>query len=196
MYWLDEERNVLGHVRPKLRVAVFGGSFNPPHMAHVQIIAWLLSTGHAEVWMVPCWRHMFGKRLAPFDRRMEMCRAAAGIFSRCSVLDIEGNLKGRSLMLRTIRALKADWPANHNIELSLAIGPDNWLVRDKWEGFDQLERECRIVVVGGDDQPRLPDIRSTLIRDRLAAGEDVEGLLPSGALSVIAKHGLYGYRKA
>lgn len=122
-----------------------------------------------------------------------MCAAAAGIFSRCSISNVEGALKGRSLMLRTIQTLKRDGKAT-NTEFSLVIGLDNWLIRDKWEGFDQLEKECRIIVVGKNDQPRLPDVRSTMIRSMLAAGEDVSNMLPKGVLSYIAKHGLYGCR--
>ncbi len=177
--------------RRKHRVAVFGGSFNPPHFAHQMIIAWLLSTEQVDhVWMVPCWRHMFGKRLVSFKHRFTMCEEAAGIFSRCSVHDVEKDLGGRSLMLRTIRALK-NYIIYRDFEFSLVIGMDNWLVRNKWEGFDLLEKECRIIVVGTDGQPRLPDIRSTTVRNMVAAGEDVSQLVPSGVLSHITKNGLY-----
>lgn len=178
--------------RPKTRVAIFGGSFNPPHFAHQSIIAWLLSTGQVDnVWMVPCWRHTFGKRMAPFKHRMAMCQEAARIFSRCSVSDIEKDLGGRSVMLNTIRALKA-YPVYQHMEFSLVIGWDNWLVRDRWEGFADLEKECPIIVVGKNDQPRLPDIRSTLIRDMVAAGEDISNLVPRGVAKYIANNGLYG----
>jgi nicotinate-nucleotide adenylyltransferase len=174
---------------------VFGGSFNPPHFAHQTIITWLLSTGQADsVWMVPCWRHMFGKRLAPFRDRLAMCEQAAAIFSNCSTHAIEGDLKGRSIMLRTIQTLKNYCVYKEAMEFSLVIGMDNWLVRDKWEGFDQLEKECRIIVVGRNDQPRLPDIRSTTIRNMLAAGEDVSGLVPAGVLSYIKQHRLYFHK--
>jgi nicotinic acid mononucleotide adenylyltransferase len=68
-------------------------------------------------------------------------------------------------------------------------------VRHKWEGFDQLEKECQIIVIGKDDQPRLPEIRSTMVRDRIAAGEDVSLMVPAGVLSYIEKHGLYLRKK-
>lgn len=178
---------------PKTRVAVFGGGFNPPHFGHISIIAWILGTEQANhVLMVPCWRHIFGKRLAPFQDRLAMCDMVATIFSNCSVHAIEGNLKGRSVMLRTIRALKANPINNTNVEFSLVMGLDNWLIRDKWEGFDQLEKECQIIVVGRDDQPQLPDIRSTKIRSLLMAGKDISSLVSARVLSYIRTHGLYG----
>jgi nicotinate-nucleotide adenylyltransferase len=137
---------------------------------------------------------MFGKRLVPFKHRMAMCQKAASIFSRCSVLDVEKDLGGRSLMLRTIQALKS-YPIYQNMEFSLVIGLDNWLVRDKWEGFDQIQQECRIIVVGKDDQPRLPDIRSTLVRNSIAAGESVINMVPDAVLAHIREYKFYGYQQ-
>jgi nicotinic acid mononucleotide adenylyltransferase len=141
-----------------------------------------------------------------------MCHQAATLFprSRCRICAIEKEIGGRSITLNTVRELKWRKPQELSIlvsphlhepylvklRFSLVIGLDNWLVRDKWEGFDQLEKECRIIVVGKGDQPRLPDIRSTMIRSMLAAGEDVSNMLPRSVLSYIAKHRLYGYRKA
>jgi len=193
--------------RPR-RIGLFGGSFSPPHFGHLSVVFWLLGTGKVdEVWMMPCWRHAFGKRLSPFKHRLEMCHQAATLFphGRCRICAIEKEIGGRSITLNTVRELKRRKPQELSISVSphlhepypvklrfsLVIGLDNWLVRDKWEGFDELERECRIIVVGKDDQPRLPDIRSTMIRNRLAAGEDVSNMLPKGVLKYIVEHKLY-----
>lgn len=187
---MDIDDRVHDHFRPKPRVAVFGGGFNPPHFTHQTIIAWLLSTGKADqVWLVPCWRHVFGKRLAPFRDRLAMCREAAGIFHHlCQVSDIERRIGGRSVMLNTLRELRSRHPGN---EFSLVIGEDNWLRRAEWVQFDVLEKEFPVLVVGRDCQPRLPDIRSTMVRSRIAAGEDVGDMVPAGALAIIRERGLY-----
>ena len=43
-----------------MRVAVYGGSFNPPHVAHAMVASWLLWTRLVdEVWLVPVFRHAF-----------------------------------------------------------------------------------------------------------------------------------------
>ena len=51
-----------------MRIAVYGGSFNPPHIAHTMVASWLLWTEMVdEVWLVPVYRHAFeqshGKKL-------------------------------------------------------------------------------------------------------------------------------------
>src|SRR5579872_1448859 len=61
-----------GAVRPT--VAVFGGSFNPPHVAHVLACALLLSVQQVDrVLVVPTFRHPFAKSLAAFEERLRMC---------------------------------------------------------------------------------------------------------------------------
>src|SRR3989304_1115288 len=59
-------------------VALLGGSFNPPHVAHMMAAYWTLATQEvSEVWLLPAYRHPFGKALAPFEDRVKMCELAA-----------------------------------------------------------------------------------------------------------------------
>ena len=61
-----------------MRVALFGGSFNPPHVAHQLAALYVLETAPVdELWFVPAFEHAFGKPLAPFDDRLAMCELAA-----------------------------------------------------------------------------------------------------------------------
>ena len=60
------------------RIALFGGSFNPPHIGHQMACLYVLETSSCkELWMVPTFRHPFDKALAPFEDRFEMCRRAS-----------------------------------------------------------------------------------------------------------------------
>ena len=60
-----------------MRVAVFGGSFNPPHVAHVLACALVLAVEDVErVLVVPTFVHPFAKPLAPYDERLAMCALA------------------------------------------------------------------------------------------------------------------------
>ncbi|MCA9612005.1 MAG: nicotinate-nicotinamide nucleotide adenylyltransferase, partial [Myxococcales bacterium] len=48
-------------------LAVFGGSFDPPHVAHVLVAAWAHATAGADrVLVVPAGAHPFGKKSASF----------------------------------------------------------------------------------------------------------------------------------
>ena len=107
-----------------MRVALFGGSFNPPHVGH-QLVALTVLETHAvdQLWMIPCFRHPFDKALAPFPDRLAMCALAMrALGERAQVCDIEGQLGGESRTLLTILALKKVHP---EVEFHLVIGADS-----------------------------------------------------------------------
>src|SRR6188508_3357294 len=59
------------------KVGLFGGSFNPPHVAHQLVALYVLETQLDEVWFVPTYSHPFGKPLVAYDHRVAMCELAA-----------------------------------------------------------------------------------------------------------------------
>src|SRR6185295_12282250 len=103
-----------------MRVAVFGGSFNPPHVAHQLAALYVLETQPVdELWLVPCFKHPFDKALESFEDRLEMCqRAAAALGPRVRVSACEQRLGGESRTLRTVTALIAE---NPGVEFSLVV---------------------------------------------------------------------------
>lgn len=181
------------------QVAIFGGSFDPPHCAHVMVVSWVLScTRCEEVLVVPVYEHAFSKHSAPFEARLAMCRAAFSCFGdRVEVLDIEARLPAPSYTVQTLRRLRADRP---DAGLTLVVGADIPAETDRWKDFDEVQRLARLLVVGragagsGGSGPIFPDVSSTAIREALAAGRDVSGLVPRGALDLIRAEGLYGTR--
>ena len=93
-----------------MRVAIFGGSFNPPHVGHQLVALYVLETAAAdELWFVPCWRHTFGKALEAFEDRLRMSElAAAALGARARVSDVEARVGGEmSRTLLTIKGLQA-----------------------------------------------------------------------------------------
>ena len=56
-----------------MRIALFGGSFNPIHNRHIELAEKVLKDNLADqVWIVPCGNHAFNKSLAPAKDRIEM----------------------------------------------------------------------------------------------------------------------------
>src|SRR5450432_1633002 len=76
--------------RAHVNVFIFGGSFNPPHIAHVLAVTYVLSTAEPDlVLVVPCYRHPFAKDLCPFEHRLAMCERAMGWLPRTTVSRVE-----------------------------------------------------------------------------------------------------------
>ncbi|MBM4395645.1 MAG: nicotinate (nicotinamide) nucleotide adenylyltransferase [Deltaproteobacteria bacterium] len=183
------------------QVAVFGGSFDPPHCAHVMVVSYVLAcTECDEVWVVPVAEHAFDKQSARFEARLAMCRAAfAPLGERVRVLDVEARLPWPSYTVQTLRELRAARP---DVDLVLVMGSDIPAEAARWKAFDEVARLARILVVGREGAPaaevvagpRFPEVSSTAIREALAGGRDVSALVPRGALEVIRKEGLYGAR--
>jgi nicotinate-nucleotide adenylyltransferase len=181
-----------------VRIALYGGSFNPPHVAHQLAALYVLETAPIDaVWLVPTFRHPFDKALLEFDHRLRMCELlAAPLGARVAVSDIERTLGGESRTLRTLRRLEADHP-DHRFRL--VIGSDLVPELASWYGVEQIEQAAPFLVVGragstGAGQVAMPAVSSTAIRAALAAGASVEGLLPRAVAGYIYEHGLYGAR--
>lgn len=178
-------------------LAVYGGSFNPPHLAHQMACLAVLETAPVDrILMVPAFRHAFGKELAPFDDRVEMCRIAAALFGGLvEVSTIESELgEGESRTFHTLAALKALHP---EASFRLVVGADVLHDKDSWYRWDDVVAMAPLIVVGrqgvaGDQHDlQLPDISSTEVRARLARGEGAEALVPRSVLDYIAGRGLY-----
>jgi len=179
-----------------MRVAIFGGSFNPPHVAHQMAALYVLETAPVdELWLVPAVRHAFGKTLAPFADRLAMCEvAAAALGPRVRVSAIERDLGGESRTLRTIRRLQQEHPGT---SFSLVIGADLLAEVPSWLGGAELQRTVPFIVVGragftgGDVPVALPAVSSRQVRAALATGGEVRGLVPRAVLDYISSHNLY-----
>src|SRR5690606_16381153 len=104
------------------RVAVFGGSFDPPHVGHVLAAAWVLSTRPLSRFLVmPAFDHAFGKVMASFLHRRRMAELAFADLSHVVVSDLEARLGGASYTVRTLERVREDYPG---WEIHLVIGSD------------------------------------------------------------------------
>jgi len=169
--------------KPK-KVAIYGGSFNPPHICHQITVLCLLETGAVdEVWLMPCFKHAFEKNLPPFEMRVKWCNVLGTVFNgKCLVTDIEKQLDSESRTIDSVKELEKLYP---DIEFSLVLGSDIRAEKHKWKMFDQLEQNYNIHWFGragqsdaADDEIILPDVSSTKIREMLRQGLDASKLVP------------------
>jgi nicotinate-nucleotide adenylyltransferase len=185
-------------------VALFGGSFNPPHVAHTMVALYVLETAPVDqVWFVPTWRHAFGKELAAYDDRVAMCAlAAAPLGARAEVSRVEEEVAnargGESRTLYTLDHLATTRP---ELAFRLVIGADILHEAAKWYRWDEVCRRAPLIVVGRGDveapptahvtELTMPAVSSTEVRRRLGGGLDASGLVSRAVLGYIDGRGLY-----
>lgn len=180
-----------------LRVAIFGGSFHPPHAAHVLSVAYVLACAEVDrVVVVPCFQHPFGKALASFDDRMEMCRRAFASLRDVEVSDVERALGGDSVTARTLEHLHAEHP---DWSMRLIVGSDVADELDRWTRPEVVRALAPPLVIAragaaahAEALPiAIPELSSSDIRARLASGASIAGLVPRSVAAWIAERGLY-----
>jgi nicotinate-nucleotide adenylyltransferase len=183
-----------------MRIAVYGGSFNPPHVVHGQVTSWLLASDLVdEVWLLPVFRHAFegtqGKQLAAFSTRVRWCQALArDVGPRVRVCEEESSLPVPSFTIDTLSHLMRVHPGH---EFRLVVGSDVLDQIDSWRDWGGIQAKFAPIVVGRqghpapDGVPVFPDVSSTEIRQRLGAGKSVSALLTPGVAALLVEEGAW-----
>jgi nicotinate-nucleotide adenylyltransferase len=184
------------------RVALYGGSFDPPHNGHVLLATWVLSRANPPVdalWLLPAAGHAFGKPLTPFETRVAMLeRAFSHLGPRVRVEPIEQTLPTPSYTVDTVRALLTQHP---HTEFSLIMGSDAYASRERWKEWTTLESLLggRILVIGREGSPSdgpppaitLPDFSSTAVRKAVHDQSPYWWMVPEAVQHLIESEGLY-----
>jgi nicotinate-nucleotide adenylyltransferase len=183
-------------------VAIYGGSFDPPHVSHVLAAVYALKIGGFDrVLVVPVFEHAFHKQLTTFAHRVRMCELAFAGIEGVEVSPIERDLATPSLTLHTLEHLAAVHP---QWSMRLLVGSDVLGETAKWHAFARVTELAPPYVVArpGYEHPDsraalLPDVSSTRIREALAAASDPEheallaASVPRIVRAYITEHGLY-----
>jgi len=185
-----------------MRIAVFGGSFDPPHTGHMMACYFLLGVhGADEVWLVPVFNHPFAKPLSPYEKRVEMCRLAAVPFrDRVKVDTIESEMgEGPVYTVDLLAELRRRHPEH---SFAFVVGSDTLAESRCWKDFDKIQTLAELIVLqrrGSADSGKktpflLPELSSTQIRNLLGSGSPADGLVPASVLDYLKKEGLYSRR--
>jgi len=178
-------------------VALIGGSFNPPHVGHLLAAHFVrAATACEEVWLVPTYRHPFGKPLQDFEHRAAMCRLLCEDASGwLLVSEAERELGGGG---RTVDLLEHLTAAHPDTRFTLVIGSDILQDLPHWKDFARIEQLAKVLILNraGHPSPRafgppLAQVSSTQVREALARGEDAAGVVPRRVLEYVQAHGLY-----
>ena len=172
-------------------VALFGGSFDPPHVGHLLAAAYVLATEPVdELWLVPVLQHPFAKPLAaPYDHRVRLCELLAAQLPRTRVSRAEEE----SGQARTVDLLEWLVQKHPGTRWALVLGSDLDAEKPQWKRFDRIEELSRIIPVRragyGGEGPAIPEVSSTQVRALLRSGADASRLVPRAVLQAIRDAG-------
>ncbi len=128
-----------------MKIALFGGSFNPPHNGHIHAIKKLAHLKEFdEVWIIPSAQHPFNKDLAPFKARVHMLELCLKNIKKVKIIKIENELPKPNKTIDTIHALKKEFPTH---AFSFIIGSDLLEEIRKWKDYKKIESEVEIIVM-------------------------------------------------
>ena len=196
------------------RIGILGGSFNPPHLAHLVCATEAADQlGLERVLLTPVARapHKESPSDPGADVRLELCRLAAAGDERLEVCDLEVRRGGSSYTVDTLRELHAGTPED---DLTFIVGGDIALGLPSWREPEAVLELATLAVAEREgsaradvakrlsasfpgarapvffDMPRL-DISSSQIRRRVAEGRSIRYLVPDPVAERIARGRLY-----
>lgn len=185
-----------------MKVALFGGTFDPIHHGHLILARDAVEQLEAErMVFIPAAQspHKLAREPAPAEVRLEMVRAAVEGEPAFEVDDAELHRAGPSFTIDTVEAWRERAPEAEFIYL---IGYDNVRELHTWRRIEELRKLVQFVVFGRDSLPpdevsgfpvlhRRIDISATEIRDRVARGDSIRYLVPEAVHAIIQARGLY-----
>lgn len=183
-----------------MRIALFGGSFNPIHVGHTVIASTIVNQGLAdEVWLMISPQNPLKQQadLAPENLRLNWTKQALRDLSPAiKACDYEFHLPRPSFTYLTLRQLRKDYPLH---KFLLCIGADNWACFPQWRYPEEILTHHEIIIyprLGSTLTEPLPDgvhllncklvnVSSTEIRQRLSRNESIEGLVPQSLIPTL-----------
>lgn len=205
-----------------MKIAVFGGTFNPVHNGHIAIARAVLKyIGAAQILFVPCNRPYHKDKANPDVRlvlgrhRLEMVKLAIRYDLYFDASDIDLKRKGPTYSIDTVHKLKKIYPT---AKLFFIIGADTLMELHQWHKIGELMQLVRFViaprpgynlyqvksrmrfpreVIKGITRYSLEDPRinvsSTQIRSLIREGKSIKNLVPPEVEEYISRHRLYHY---
>jgi nicotinate-nucleotide adenylyltransferase len=198
--------------------AIFGGTFDPIHNAHLALAQEVIALDLVdEVMFVPAAKppHKLNKKITPANHRLEMLRLVLEDNPAFALSDYEVvNNKRTSFTINTLRAMQTAFPERR---FKLIIGMDNFREMDQWHRYQEIINNfdliifCRPGVIKPSTGQILEkfgskatdflensiienikmEISSTAIRKRATNGEDISDLVPYKVAKYIQENNIY-----
>jgi nicotinate-nucleotide adenylyltransferase len=191
-----------------LRIGVFGGTFDPPHVGHLlAAVDAFEALSLDKLIFVPTAAQplkLVAPASAPARDRLEMVRCAIGDDPRFEVSAVEIERGGLSYTVDTLEALALERPG---AAFFLVLGMDAFGTLDQWKSPDRVRELATVAVLSREETGREADaasmqgvtligmrrmdVSSSEIRGRLRDGRPIRGFVTESVERYIATANLY-----
>lgn len=197
-----------------MRIAIFGGSFNPIHNAHIKLALRFLDENNLDiVYFVPTYTTPLKDNTDVISavHRFNMCEIALSRYDNLFVSDVEIKREGMSYSSDTIAYFKDQFK---DAELFFIMGADMFMTLTKWHNFEYIFENVTILTAPRDNvsysvlssklneysrylckacisSEYIEDLSSTMLRDMLKNNLDVSAYLNKEVIEYIAQNNLY-----
>lgn len=135
-----------------MKIALYGGAFDPITTAHLQIVSHVITNFLADiVVIIPCYHSLKKKKMADYDKRITMCNIALSdliLNSKVIVSDIEKSnyeFDGLTILKKIIDNLDTDFKCKN--DYYLIIGMDNAIDIHNWPNIKEILDMCTLYIV-------------------------------------------------
>lgn len=166
-----------------MKIAIYGGSFNPPHLGHVEAartVAAVLAPDRLLIVPASVPPHKALADGSPTaQQRLELCRLAFADIPGAEISEIELRREGKSYSYDTVRLLREE---NPDAQLTLVVGTDMLLSFEKWYQFRYLLENCALAVLAREEDD-LDELRTAAAYLRESYDADVT-VLPHEPIAI------------
>ena len=189
-----------------MKIGIFGGTFNPPHIGHVRAAqASARELKLDRLLVIPDFLPPH-KDLAPGspdgEERLRLCRIAFGGIKKCRVSDMELRRGGRSYTVDTLRRVRETYP---QAKLYLLMGTDMLLCFEEWREFEEILSMATLAVFArGEGEERQiaaasenlrlrygANVKTVKLEETEASSTEIRALLPQRAGRELLTEGTY-----
>ena len=131
----------------KMRIGIFGGTFNPIHKGHVKAALEVQKTSLLDkVLLIPSYipPHKGSPDVAPPSDRLQMVKLAVASYPQFVPSPIEIEAKGKSYSILTLAKLKKQFP---DTVMFFILGVDAFLEIDTWREYRKVLEQCHFIVI-------------------------------------------------
>ena len=154
-----------------MRIAIYGGSFNPPHIGHAEAARAACEALKPDKFLIiptstPPHKELEENSPSP-EQRLELCRLAFGDIPGAEVSDLEIRREGKSYTADTVDALQEQYPG---AEICIVMGTDMFLSFKSWYRWQYMLECCTLAVLSREDFDRreIEDFKAELERENHA----------------------------